>query len=98
MSKKDFFPPRPSVNPTIYAYELPNDSKRKGQIKIGYTDRDAYTRIKEQIGATRADFNIVFKESAMRPDGSVFTDKSLHTILRKKKIKHSPHFLQNNFV
>lgn len=22
MSKKEFFPPRPSTNPTIYAYEL----------------------------------------------------------------------------
>lgn len=54
MSKNEFFPPRPSVNPTIYAYELPNDSKRKGQIKIGFTDRDAHSRIKEQIVATRA--------------------------------------------
>lgn len=88
MSKKDFFPPRPSVNPTIYAYELPNDSKRKGQIKIGFTDRDAHTRIKEQIGATRADFKILFEESAMRPDGSGFTDKTVHTVLRKKKIKN----------
>ena len=89
MSKKDFFPPRPSVNPTIYAYELPNDSKRKGQIKIGFTDRDAYTRIKEQIGATRAEFKIVFTESAMRADGSSFTDKTVHSLLRKYKIKNS---------
>ncbi|GAB4487315.1 MAG: GIY-YIG nuclease family protein [Raineya sp.] len=85
-NKKEFFPPRPSVNPTIYAYELPNDSKRKGQLKIGYTDRDAHTRIKEQIGATRADFKIVFEESAMRADGSSFTDKTVHALLRKYKI------------
>ncbi len=88
MSKKDFFPPRPSINPTIYAYELPNDSKRKGQIKIGFTDRDAHTRIKEQIGATRADFKIVFEESAMRADGSSFTDKTVHALLRKDNIKN----------
>lgn len=88
MSKKDFFPPRPSVNPTIYAYELPNDNKRKGQIKIGFTDRDAHTRIKEQIGATRAAFNIVFEESAMRADGSSFTDKAVHALLHKDKIKN----------
>lgn len=85
---KKFFPPRPRVNPTIYAYELPNDSKRKGQIKIGYTDRDVRTRIKEQIGATRAEFKIVFEESAMRADGSSFTDKTVHALLRKKKIKN----------
>jgi hypothetical protein len=83
-----FFPPRPSVNPTIYAYELPNDSKRKGQIKIGFTDRDAHTRIKEQIGATRAAFKIVFEESAMRADGSSFTDKTVHALLRKDKVKN----------
>ncbi len=88
MSKKEFFPLRPSVNPTIYAYELPNDTSRKGQIKIGYTDRDAHTRIKEQIGATRADFKIVFEESAMRADGSSFTDKAVHALLRKDKIKN----------
>ncbi|MBV6464399.1 MAG: hypothetical protein OKBPIBMD_01871 [Chlorobi bacterium] len=86
MSKKVFFPSRPSVNPTIYAYELPNDTKRKGQIKIGYTDRDAETRIKEQIGATRADYNILLEESAMRVDGSSFTDKTVHLVLRKDKI------------
>jgi hypothetical protein len=88
VSKKDFFPPRPSVNPTIYAYELPNDSQRKGQIKIGFTDRDAATRIKEQIGATRAAFKIVFEESAMRADGSSFTDKAIHALLRKDNIKN----------
>lgn len=86
MSNKLIFPPRPSVNPTIYAYELPNDSKRKGQIKIGFTDRDAYTRIKEQIGATRATFKIVFEESAMRADGSSFTDKTVHALLRKYQV------------
>lgn len=88
MSKKVYFPRRPSVTPTIYAYELPNDSKRKGQIKIGYTDRDAHTRIKEQIGATRSLFKIVFEESAMRPDGSSFIDKTVHSLLRKYKIKN----------
>ena len=88
MSKKEFFPPRPSVNPTIYAYELSNDSNRKGQIKIGFTDRDAHTRIKEQIGATRAAFKIVFEESAMRADGSSFTDKTVHALLRKDKIRN----------
>lgn len=88
MIKKEFFPPRPSVNPTIYAYELPNDSKRKGQIKIGYTDRDPNTRIKEQIGATRAAYKIVFVESAMRPDGGIFSDKNIHALLRRDKIKN----------
>jgi hypothetical protein len=88
MKKNVFFLPRPSVNPTIYAYELPDDSKRKGQIKIGFTDRVAHIRIKEQIGATRSTFNIVFEESAMRADGSSFTDKTVHALLRKYQVKN----------
>lgn len=44
--KKDFFPQKPNLNPTIYAYELYNVIDKKGQLKIGYTDRDANTRIK----------------------------------------------------
>jgi hypothetical protein len=65
---------------------LPNDSKRKGQIKIGFTDRDAQTRIKEQIGAPVLPFKIVFEESAMRPDGSSFTDQTVHALLREDKV------------
>ena len=88
MSKKDFFPPRPSVNPTIYAYETPNDITRQGQIKIGNSRREVDKRVKEQIGAVRSTYKIVFEESAMRPDGSSFTDKSVHALLRKYKIKN----------
>ena len=43
---KDFFPERPKTTPTIYAYELPNDSSRNGQLKIGDTNRTAKERIK----------------------------------------------------
>lgn len=67
MSKKEFFPTRPSLNPNVYAYKLPNNVKRKEQIQIDFTDRDAHTRIKEQIGETLAKFKIVFEESMMRP-------------------------------
>jgi hypothetical protein len=37
MSKKDFFPPRPSANPAIYAYELEGVATHQGLIKIGYS-------------------------------------------------------------
>ena len=53
---KDFFPLKSDVTPSIYAYELPNDASRKGQLKVGFTNRTAQERIKEQIGATRAEF------------------------------------------
>jgi hypothetical protein len=39
---KQFFPPRPAANPTIYAYELAGVPSHDGLLKIGYTDRDSY--------------------------------------------------------
>src|SRR5690606_24455465 len=89
MSKQEFFPKRSVATPTIYAYELPNDTSRKGQLKIGFTNRNAQIRIREQIGATRAEFKIVFEEDAMRNDGSVFTDSDVHNYLKKKKYKNT---------
>jgi len=86
---KEFFPQRSDATPTIYAYELPNDSSRKGQLKIGDTNRTAKERIKEQIGATRSKFNIVIDESAMRNDGSSFRDYAIHQHLRNKGIKNT---------
>lgn len=84
MSKKDFFPPRPSVNPTIYAYELVGVASHKDLIKIGFTDRNAQQRIKEQLGTAAIPYKIVFEESAMKRDGSSFTDHDIHRHLRKQ--------------
>ncbi len=86
---KNFFPQRPAAHPTIYAYELPNDCSRKGQLKVGDTNRTAHERVKEQIGATRAKFNIVLEESAMRNDGSSFRDYEIHQYLRNRGIKNT---------
>jgi hypothetical protein len=87
--KKESFPQRPEATPTIYAYELPNDSSRTGQLKIGDTNRTAKGRIKEQIGATRSTFNIVLEASAMRNDGSSFRDYEIHKYLRNKGTKNT---------
>ncbi|WP_236979660.1 GIY-YIG nuclease family protein [Membranihabitans maritimus] len=89
MSKQEFFPKKSEATPTIYAYELPNDTGRKGQPKVGFTNRTAQERIKEQIGATRAEYRIVLEENAMRNDGSVFTDFDVHRYLKQKGIKHT---------
>ncbi|HOH36556.1 MAG TPA: GIY-YIG nuclease family protein [Spirochaetota bacterium] len=83
MTKKQFFPPRPVTNPTIYAYELVDVATHKGLLKIGYTDRDAQTRIKEQLQTANIRYKIVFEESAMKRDGSSFTDHDVHRQLRK---------------
>lgn len=76
---------RPAVVPTIYGYILPDLKDHDGYIKVGYTDRkDTETRIREQLHAAAIKFKVLFKESAMRPDGTCFTDKDVHRLLRHK--------------
>src|SRR5690606_21974089 len=87
--KKEFFPTRPSINPTIYAYELEGVASHKGLLKIGYTDRDAQTRIKEQLGTAAIPYKIVFEESAMKRDGSSFTDHEVHRLLKMYSVQNT---------
>lgn len=86
MSKKEFFPSRPSTNPTIYAYELVGVTTHSGLLKIGFTDRDAKKRIKEQLGTAAIQHKIVFEESAMKRDGGSFTDHEVYRLLREWKV------------
>lgn len=86
MNKKDFFPSRPNANPIIYAYELVGVTTHNGLLKVGFTGRDAPTRVKEQVGTPAIRFKIVFEESAMKNDGSSFTDHEVHNRLRKNGI------------
>lgn len=84
MTPQEFFTPRPELTPTIYAYELIDVPSHKGYLKIGYTDRDAETRVAEQLHTSAVPYRIVLKESAMRPDGSCFSDHDIHVVLRKQ--------------
>ena len=88
MSKSDFFPQRPEANPTIYAYELIGVATHKGLLKVGYTSRTSQGRIAEQLKTSRVKYTIVFEESAMKNDGSAFTDFDVHRYLRKKGISN----------
>jgi hypothetical protein len=83
MSKKEFFPQRPSINPTIYAYELPGIPYKEGLLKIGQSKRPNEVRIDEQTKTVAIKYKIVFEESAMKRDGSSFTDHDVHRNLRK---------------
>lgn len=88
MNKKEFFLPRPNTTPTIYAYQLEDVGTHKGLLKVGFTDRDAKTRVAEQLKTARLKYKIVWESSAMRNDGSSFTDFDIHRYLRKKKVKN----------
>ncbi|MBQ6263970.1 MAG: GIY-YIG nuclease family protein [Clostridia bacterium] len=84
MPEMDFFIQRPQINPTIYVYELIGVASHKGFVKVGYTDRDVETRIKEQLHTSGVDYKILYTETAMCEDGSVFTDKDIHRILERR--------------
>lgn len=89
MSKADFFPTRPDSHPMIYAYEE-NNPLYRGMLKIGYTKHDVERRIAQQYPTIRPGgkpYRIVFAESAMRNDGSAFTDHNIHRYLQSRGIK-----------
>ena len=81
---QNFFPQRPSITPTIYAYRLIGVDTHKGFLKVGYTDRTAKERIEEQLHTSKVQYEIVLVESAMTNDGSCFTDKDVHKLLERK--------------
>jgi hypothetical protein len=81
---KEFFPQRPDAKPTIYAYEDTNP-QYTGLLKVGYTTADAQTRVAKQYPTLRPGkppYSIVLEESAMRNDGTVFSDHDVHRYLR----------------
>jgi hypothetical protein len=87
---KDFFPPRPESRPTVYAY-VDTNPQYAGLLKVGYTTVDAQTRVAQQYPTLRPGkppYRIVLEESAMRNDGTVFTDHEIHQYLRITGIKN----------
>ena len=83
-----FFPSRPEASPKIYAYILPDVKTHEGFIKIGYTTNDVITRIQQQTQTAALTYKILMTEPAVRPDGSTFTDKDIHAVLRRKGYAH----------
>lgn len=83
---KNFFPQKPEVNPTIYSYELIGVDSHKGLLKVGYTIRNARERVAEQLKTSRLGYKIVLEESAIRNDGTNFTDHEVHQHLKRRSI------------
>ncbi len=79
----DLFPPKSESSPTIYAYKILNAKNRDGLLKVGYTTRDAEQRVHEQLVTSGLEYKIVLIESAMRSDGSNFSDHDVHNQLKK---------------
>ena len=78
-----------SVVPMIYAYTTPEVKRHDGWTKIGYTEQDVDTRIKQQTHTADVEYNLEWKGNAVFDDGSgeMFTDKDFHAYLRKSGIE-----------
>lgn len=89
MASKEFFPQRSESHPMIYAYSDSNP-QYKGLLKVGYTEKEVEKRVAQQYPTKRPDglvpYKIVLAESAMRNDGTCFTDHDVHHLLRKKRV------------
>ena len=72
-----------NVTPRIYAYTTPGVTYHDGWTKIGYTERDVDTRIKEQLHTARIRYNLEWQGTAIFDDGSgeTFTDRDFHAYL-----------------
>lgn len=77
------------VVPMCYAYITPGVIYHDGWTKIGYTEQDVDTRIKQQTQTANIKYIKKWAEEARFSDGSgeTFTDKEFHTYLAKNEIK-----------
>lgn len=77
------------VVPMIYGYSAPEVIRHNGWTKIGYTEQDVETRIKQQTHTADVKWNLEWKGNATFDDGSgeTFTDKDFHAYLRKSGVE-----------
>lgn len=86
----ELFPLKTEATPKIYAYEDTNP-QYKGLLKVGYTIKNVEERVKQQYPTLRPGklpYKIVLEESAMRHNGTSFTDHDVHNLLRKQGISN----------
>ncbi|MGF0095993.1 DEAD/DEAH box helicase family protein [Peptoniphilus sp. SGI.035] len=76
------------VIPQCYAYTTPCVSYHKGWTKIGFTERDVETRIREQTQTAGIKYDLKWHKNALY-EGSyeTFTDKEFHGYLNKLGVK-----------
>jgi hypothetical protein len=69
MNKPNIQTTRPVV-PMIYGYTTPEIARHNGWTKIGYTEQEVETRIKQQCHTADVKWNLEWKKNAIYDDGS----------------------------
>lgn len=81
--KTEFFPQKPDSKPQIYAYSDSNP-QYAGYLKVGYTAKDVDERVAAQYPTLKpgnVPYKIIFREPAVRADGTSFMDHEVHEAL-----------------
>ena len=88
-SIEDLLAAKPDVSPRIYAYSI-DDEAHKGLLKVGQTTRDVKQRVAEQVKtAAIKNYRIETYRSAVRDDGTVFTDHQVRAALARKGFENT---------
>ena len=77
---------RPAL-PQIYAYTTPEIVRHNGWTKIGYTEQDVETRVKQQTHTANIRYVVHWHGNATYEDtGEVFHDTEFHSYLKKLSV------------
>lgn len=77
--------------PQIYAYTTPEITRHNGWTKIGYTEQNVDTRLKQQMHTADVEYKLEWHGNATYEDtGETFHDTDFHGYLRKLDIVGKP--------
>ncbi len=87
MATTDLLQKQVSERPIIYAY---SDTRFPGMLKVGFTARSIEVRMKEHYPTLvpGQSWKVELIRPAMRKNGSVFSDKAVHKVLRNAHIQN----------
>ena len=81
---------RPAL-PQIYAYTTPEISRHDGWTKIGYTEQDVETRVRQQTHTANVRYVIHWHGNATYEDtGETFRDTDFHGYLKRLDVANEP--------
>lgn len=77
--------------PQIYAYTTPEIARHNGWTKIGYTEQNVDTRLKQQMHTADVEYKLEWHGNATYEDtGETFHDTDFHGYLRRLDIASKP--------
>ncbi len=90
MDIKKMINPSREIDPSVYAYIIPQYPPKDGWVKIGYTTREPQKRIDEQSKTIGVATKTLWHHFARFNSGQYFTDHDFHAYIEKHKIEREP--------